>query len=577
MDNFTDLTFEGLDMDPSDQPFLDRNTTAFQDVRPTLVTDVPSKSTSPVHTSSPVPDLTINPDNPLKRKKSIASGSKRRIRLNTESAPGSSKFPTSSHTSSLENPSSHLQGEDINRESLARRIRQQKTPESHDPITFLNKTPTKTTSQHNLEKSPEHTPSPPLFSSQDPPFPKATPSPLKNVPSPLPKEVRTDPDPTIPASSQTTNPPAPNYSQWISHEITMSPFIGPNSSHSSQYDPNQPFIPHWQILNKDSVLDVDIARQFLHHATTPKDLNILRQLSPMDFSNGAHLNHAQSIGWFSEMHRRWVEAEMKVQQLSHEIRSIQEANASIHQLEQQLELKTEALQKATAVTTSLQNELDLALRVSSREVTKTATLKQEKEQLEIRLHETLTEHEKTKKDSMHQISELISKLQTSEQTRSELNKRNEEKDRTIQKLEEKLKTHEDQASLLQKEKSELNNMKEWLFSDGLGTMARKIVKSPELVNSIALVNSRMRQLGYKEGVIAGYSFGSRGKPINEVHPPVDEGIQSKVLSAVRGISDVQFRLVSDLQGNPQISLPELQKLLNTTAPSASKSLVHPDP
>ncbi|KAK1436632.1 hypothetical protein QVD17_02414 [Tagetes erecta] len=357
----------------------------------------------------------------------------------------------------------------------------------------------------------------------------------------------------------------------------MSPFIGPNSSHFTQYDPHQAFVPQWQILNKDSVLDVDIARQFLHHATTPKDLNILRQLSPMEFSNGAHLNQAQATGWFSEMHRRWVEAEMKIQQLSQEIRSVQESNASIHRLEHQLATKTEALQKATDTTSTLRNELDLALRVSSREVAKTTALRQEKEQLEVRLHEILTDQEKTKQESMSQISDLISKLQSAEQTQSDLSKRNEKKDQTIQKLEEKLRTYEDQASLLQKEKLELNNMKEWLFSDGLGIMARKIVKSPELVKSIALVNSRMRQLGYKDGVTSGYSFGSRGKSIDEVHPPVDEGIQSKVLSAVRSISDVQFRLVSDLQGNPQISLPELKRLLNAATPSASTSLLHPDP
>ncbi|KAK1436633.1 hypothetical protein QVD17_02415 [Tagetes erecta] len=163
MDNFMDLTFEELDMDSSDQPFLNRNTTAFQNIRPILATGEPSKSITPPQTLSPIPDPVLNPDPSLKRKKSTAGGSKKKTRPTTGGATSSSKFPTTSHTSSLENLSSHLQGEDINRESLARQIRRQKTPESHDPITFLNDTPTKTTSRHDPEKSPEHTPSPPLL------------------------------------------------------------------------------------------------------------------------------------------------------------------------------------------------------------------------------------------------------------------------------------------------------------------------------------------------------------------------------------------------------------------------------
>ncbi|KAK1435090.1 hypothetical protein QVD17_00850 [Tagetes erecta] len=567
LDSFEDLTFEGLDMEASDQTFLDRTTSAFQTIRPPISPTLPGNTdTVNLFEASQSTIPIINLEVAAKRKKTTAAGTKKKIKKNPDGINQVSTNSPPSHSSSLENLSSHLQGEDINRESLAKQIRQQKTPETHDPVTFLNKTPVKpsvdvSSSHFSPSKSPEHTPSPPIRSTPDPPSPFLTPP----HQSPLPQKTA-NPSTSTPASLFKKNS---DHSAWVSHEVRMSPLIGHNFSYSAPCDPDQPFIPNWNISNKDSVLDIDVARQFLHNATTPKDLHVLRNLSPMEFSNGAHLHHAQTIGWFSEMHRRWVEAEMKVSDLTEELSTLQSSACSVHQLEQKLIEKTEALQETKTQLTKVQQDLNLALKVSAQEITKSGNLLQEKNQLDEQLKKNVADQELMKKNFTEQSNELLIRVNAAEQAYDLIKKDLAEKEKVASDLSRTNASLKDQLSKLHQDSQNSRAMKDWLFAEGLDILSKKITKSPEMVTKIAAVNNSMRQLGYRDGVKAGYAYGSRGKSIEEVRPAVIENIQSIAMGAIKECGDVKFQLVSDLQANPQISLSELQKRLGLTVSDAS--------
>lgn len=81
-------------------------------------------------------------------------------------------------------------------------------------------------------------------------------------------------------------------------------------------------------------------------------------------------------------------------------------------------------------------------------------------------------------------------------------------------------------------------------------MALKIAKSKEMMVGVAELNTTMRQLGYREGVQAGFAYCSRGKTIEDVRPLVDLESQSKVLTCVQNFGKQKFQLVTDLQMNP---------------------------
>jgi len=369
-----------------DAPFLDRNKSAFSEIRSD---SAPSAEHMPDHISPSFHEAEPS----QKRKKSIAEKGERKKKPRSSSKEHTSQSPlvispdsqsppkserrTKANQDPLRALTSHLEGEDVTRESFKHQQSQtqttpsilpasqpssqtQLTPPAYDAVTFLNPTPSKPTPPSGVDPTTTQITTPP--------------SPPQQTSSPAQEPAFNKPSPSSPSPSILQEIEDEENHAWFEAEATHPHFGNTDSLHKIQQDPvalEAPFNPSWSIKNKDSVLSFNIAHQLIHQGITPTDAYHLQGLKPKDLANSAHQTLAQTHGYFSEIYRRWIQAETKTHELEDQLAmtrnlrdTINELRADLHQRDSELVKTRLALTEAAFARDKALNQaaMDASLR-----------------------------------------------------------------------------------------------------------------------------------------------------------------------------------------------------------------------
>ncbi|KAD3067373.1 hypothetical protein E3N88_35253 [Mikania micrantha] len=295
---------------------------------------------------------------------------------------------------------------------------------------------------------------------------------------------------------------------------------------------NLPFIPSWNILNKDTFVDASVCRKIGEEFSTPgQDLSV-GALSHTSLTDELFIHWAQLGSMLPEALRRWSSC-----------CSSQDKNRKkISSLSNRLWLEKGTVSDLRKQILSLKKEkLELATRCE--EVEKNFAHK------ETLLHNEISQ---AKEDVERDLAALEAGRASLTEDRKTF-KVNETKEKMA--IEQLLQ----QNQALRNRIEELSADRAWFITKGFKHFFSRLRCSPEFLEPLAAVPKAAHAYGLFVGLRAGYRYAARGRTIESTSYYAPDS-KAKLLQAVKTFENATFPYLETLSQSPHASLAVLQNL-----------------
>ncbi|KAK1439745.1 hypothetical protein QVD17_05565 [Tagetes erecta] len=375
---------------------------------------------------------------------------------------------------------------------------------------------------------------------------------------------------------------------------TASPSKPPVASKSSGLPDQDPV--QWLSQNGSLMNDPKACKDYLDQMTKPNysaDKKQSEGTTRKEMADRFYVSFAEQVRSQEEIQRQWladintIEKQKKLleffvdkqsrasahsRELETKVASQKEKLVSYEKEQMELRKQADQLNEVLRKDQECISSLTVKLDVSSQELNQRAREVKDLNTIVDRMNNTLKakdEELSTKQEAWASQKNYL--MATIEWMKNKIQQLDAEKSSVANELMATVEPMKKQIQQLEVEKSSLANDRRWLITEGFKHVVKKLRTSEELLKPIGEVNTRAFQVGFQEGLKAGYHFSKTGV-LMESTSWYDPSVKIKLMRATDDFAHVNFPYLEKLAACADAPL-ELLKSIEPSTSQASTSSV----